>query len=485
MKLHQLSIPYRIGARAGQFGWALVLGLAVGSGGVPARFWPFIVAGAVVLALAGVAYEYAYYQYFEYELTTDTLDIDSGVFARREREVPYRRIQNVDVTQTVVQRVLGIATVKLETAGGGSTEAVLECVAQTEAQRLQREIRRLKGAATGADDEPTMSATTVLYELDDRSLVAYSLLSFNPQLLSGLGVLFPILGPMMAGLGFAFGRLSTASILGLLLVGVAIIVLGAGIWLVSAGIRFVRFYGFRLHRDGDDLRYERGLLKRYTGTIPLEKVQSLSIQENVFMRRVGYATLVVETAGYTPGDAPSGGSEAAVPFAPRGDVMALAQTLEPFEPPTLERPPVRARRRYMIRYGVLAGLAVVVAYALDVFIGVPFWWFTLALGPIAILGGHYRWRQLGHEEQASHAVTRSGFWSRSTTIVPYYRLQTVVDSRSLFQRRWGLASVSYDTAGSRQLASSGAVAHDVEAATAEGLTAHAIDRLRATLQGGR
>ncbi|MGB9985930.1 PH domain-containing protein [Salarchaeum japonicum] len=479
MKLHPFSVPYRVVDRGVRFGWAAVIGVAATSGGTFAEFWPFVLVGAVALAVLVLAYQYAYYQRFSYELAGDTLDIDSGVLSRREREIPLRRVQNVDVTRNVLQRALGIATLSVETAGGGSTEAKLECVSAEEAERLQTEIRRLKAGETADTEGEDMG--DVLYELDDRSLLAYSFLSFDARVASGLAVLFPLLGPVIATLGFSDAASGLGAALLVFVVGVGALAVLLALWIASAAIRFVRFYGFRLRREGDDLRYERGLLKRYTGTIPLDKLQSVSLTENVLMRRVGYATLAVETAGYAPGDTPSGGSEAAVPFAPREDALALARTLEPFDEVAVERPPRRARRRYIGRYGILAGIVTASAFAASTLWGLPYWWLSLLLFPVAVAGGHYRWLHLGHAEGDEYAVTRGGFWSRSTTVVPYYRLQTVIESQSIFQRRWGLASVVYDTAGSRRLTGGDATAHDIEEETARSLVERAVNRLRATL----
>jgi len=48
--------------------------------------------------------------------------------------------------------------------------------------------------------------------------------------------------------------------------GLLLFVLAA--WIVSAILTFTRYYGFRLTRADDELYYERGLLQRYSGTIP-------------------------------------------------------------------------------------------------------------------------------------------------------------------------------------------------------------------------
>src|SRR6056297_429095 len=115
--------------------------------------------------LVGAGYALAYYYRFEYELTDDTFDIASGVVSRRDREIPFGRVQNVDVRQGVVSRIVGIAVVTIETAGGGSTEATLNFVSASEAGRLQREIRR----RTAARDRPRQRERTGEEPLPDET----------------------------------------------------------------------------------------------------------------------------------------------------------------------------------------------------------------------------------------------------------------------------------------------------------------------------
>jgi len=130
MKLHPLSAVTRSlqrGVLAASFVF-FAFGMAnVAFPGAAGRTG-LIVALFPVAFLAGAGYQVAYYYRFEYELTPDTLDIDSGVFGRQEREIPYRRVQNVDVTESIVHRMLGVAVVRVETAGGSETEAELDFV---------------------------------------------------------------------------------------------------------------------------------------------------------------------------------------------------------------------------------------------------------------------------------------------------------------------------------------------------------------------
>ncbi|MFB6206810.1 MAG: PH domain-containing protein [Haloglomus sp.] len=484
MRLSPLSIPYGAGVTAARLGWLIVIA-TFSSTQLPGA--GLAVAAAVVLgvlALAGL-YQFARWERFAYELTEDTLDIESGVLSRRTREIPFRRIQNVDISRNALQRALGIAAVTVETAGGSDVEAELRYVSEAEAERLRAEVGRLKRRSEGSDaagaqesestdDEPSEAE---LFSMSVRELVLLGLVSVDLRLLSVFSAIIPIVAPSLA-------RSATEPLFSL---AVAAPLLAAGLVIVavlaSAVASVANFYGFRLTRAGDELRYERGLLNRYTGTVPLSKVQSVVLSENVLARRIGYASLTVETAGYAPGDA---GAESAVPLARRERVVDLARQVEPFDDVTFERPPARARTRYVIRYVLVALLFAGVAYGVDRLSPFSFAWY-LALGLVALapVGAHLKWRNLGFAVLDDHVVLREGFWSRETTVVPYYRVQTVVESQSVFQRRRDLATVVVDTAVSRGLTGGDPRALDIEAARADDLRETVADRLQASLSTRR
>ncbi|PSP59635.1 hypothetical protein BRC73_06575 [Halobacteriales archaeon QH_7_66_37] len=146
-----------------------------------------------VLGIA-VGWQIAYVRRYEYRVTADTFDIRSGVISRREREIPFERIQNVDIAQNVVQRALGIAEVRLETAGGNATEATLRYVSRREASRLQELISDRK--RDEASPEQSREETgDVLFELDQRELGILGVTSAN----------FRLLGLILVGLSFVGG----------------------------------------------------------------------------------------------------------------------------------------------------------------------------------------------------------------------------------------------------------------------------------------
>jgi len=512
-RLHPLSALARVGRGTlqGAFFGFIATTVFVGGLGLPGWVTPLV---APTGALLGGGFALARYYRFTYEIVGDTLTVESGVFARQSREIPLGRIQNVDSRQGVFNRLLGLSVVAFETAGGATTEATLDAVAEGEAARLRRLVQqygetpaeqaepttgteRRDESATGTErrDEPATgtelrgeSATETglrgetagpdieeLFAFDLRDLVTYALVSVRPAapvlLLVSLPLGIDVLSTILRyNLGLVGGR--PALSLGVLeaigpprLVVLALLTLAQfllGALVISVALTLVEYYDFRLVREGDDLRYERGLLRRYSGTIPLSKVQTVSIRENVAMRRFGFATLVVETAGYS-GGSQDAGQGVAIPMAPREQVYDLARDIEPFDELAFERAPTRARRRYAARFAIVAAVVTAVGYAVDTrLLETGYWWLLLALFVLVPPAAHLRWRHRGVALADDVLATRSGFWRQTTRVVPYYRLQTVFVGRSPFQRRRNLATVTADTASTSSLLGGAARAYDVD-----------------------
>ncbi|MFC4986565.1 PH domain-containing protein [Saliphagus infecundisoli] len=488
-KLHPYSVPYRSLSRSfstGSLFFFVGVFTSPGGGGDLLTLGAMVVVGIVL----GIAYEIAYYQRFRYELTSDTFDVASGVVSRRDREVPLRRVQNVDVQQNVLQRALGLAAVNVETAGGGETEVVLHYVGEAEAERLQRLLRTGAREDAGQDGvestEPGREPDEeeLLFAIQPNELAILSVFTIDPgaSLLATIALSFASgfdptalvpLAPFEGGLpGSGLIALAWAALLFVLVA-----------WIVSAVLTFSRYYGFRLMRAGEELRYERGLLQRYSGTIPLDKVQTLTVEESIPFRWIGYGSLAVETAGYAPGQSGSGGAESAVPIAERERVRALARSIEPFGDPGLESSPKRARERYVVRYGAVVAAVVAAGYAVDAATGALGDWYVLAVLALAVpVAAHLKWANRGFAVGERYFFARTGFWKRTTKVVPHYRIQSVVDTRNVFQRRRRLASVTADTASSAAFFGRAATAYDIDARRATELREDLNDRLQERLR---
>jgi uncharacterized membrane protein YdbT with pleckstrin-like domain len=79
--------------------------------------WLFMVLGFVIV---GILFQALSLAFLSYDVTPQTMIMRGGIIARYERNVPFSRIQHVVISQTFVQRLLGLATLKAQNADQGN-----------------------------------------------------------------------------------------------------------------------------------------------------------------------------------------------------------------------------------------------------------------------------------------------------------------------------------------------------------------------------
>jgi len=80
-----------------------------------------------------------------YRLTSSMIEIDRGIIARTTQNVPLRRIQDVTVSATVMQRMLGFGDVSIDNASEDGGKVVLKNIDSPRvfADELLRQLRNV------------------------------------------------------------------------------------------------------------------------------------------------------------------------------------------------------------------------------------------------------------------------------------------------------------------------------------------------------
>lgn len=431
---------------------AIPLFLGGGSGNTWFSLFALVVYGVVAVPLLVLRY-----LRFRYWITAREIVIRSGVLNRQDRSIPLERVQNVQIEQPLLPRLMGTARVKIETAGSSNTEGVLEYVALEEAQRLRRVVRtyqrrRKPDAAdaltSDAPDEATADAEVeLLFAMPLRRVLLSGAFRFSllyvALVLSVLQYVPDFEDSVVRWIeqGRWQWMADAAAASPWLAVALTGLVAALFAWLTGVLINLNRYYGFRLSLEDGKLQRRHGLLTLSQGTIPLDRVQALILRTNPLMRAFGFYRLELQTMGL---DVKEQGHQVAVPFAERAEVLRLARAIRPLDFPEHFDPVSRLTiRRAFVRYAVALGLVVA---PLAHFVWSPLWWGLAALpllGGLAVL----RYRNMGYRLSTRHLYVRSGVFQHFVWVLPVEKHQVFYTRASFFQRRLGLASLYADTAG--------------------------------------
>lgn len=108
-------------------------------------FIPFIgvIIGFFLLLIPG--YYHVRQKMIRYSLTDNTIEIDRGLISRSTQNIPLRRIQDVTVTSTLFQRMMGYGDITIDNASEEGGKVVLDNVDQPRkyADLILREMRHL------------------------------------------------------------------------------------------------------------------------------------------------------------------------------------------------------------------------------------------------------------------------------------------------------------------------------------------------------
>lgn len=300
-----------------------------------------VVVGILVLVILFCGLSFGFralaYKNLYYELTETELGVYSGIISKKRVHVPFQKIQSVDLKASLIQRIFGLCTVVIDTAGGASNKAVMvPCLQKGTAELLRNDLYALKRASlrgdTGtvpmsppaegnvfdvgnqawqefggifASDPVVEAAPSFEYGLTNKeifltgvsnssgvvvgiiSAIATAVLTIIIPLLSivGEGGLEPV------GIDSSQAMESVVGSILAIIVPVAIAALigvALFIWAIASLTACLQFGGFRARRRGTRIEVERGLLQHNAISLDIERVQSVIIKQSFIRRLAGY-----------------------------------------------------------------------------------------------------------------------------------------------------------------------------------------------------
>jgi putative membrane protein len=431
-------------------GYALIGYLAVSGQ------WRSALFGMLALLLLTAIGVFLYWRRFEFRVGANEIRVDSGILNRTHRSIPFDRIQDVDITQGPIARVLGLARVKFETgASGGEEEGALQAIRLERAEQLRDLVRarRSRPAAAAAQSVETEAEAEPIYSMSLKRLLLAGTFNFSLALLAGLFGLSQTVGDAM---GFdPFKRSFWQSVLSaggpirdyILAHQVATAIVGfLSLILIGVVTGIVRTvltdYGFRLDRTGIGLRRRRGLFTRTDVTLPVRRAQAALLATGPVRDQFGWRELRLQSLAKDEGGK---SSHVVAPLARDEEVARILTSLE--WPALPDRVPwIRVSRAYV--FALAIGLSPLVLVAIANFLFRPIAGAAILVALAGAVATRWlAWTRTGYAVDGDRLLVRTGWWKRRITILPARKIQSVDLRESFVSRAFGIAALQLGVAG--------------------------------------
>ena len=462
-RLHPWSVLFLLAGQVRQFAVPVVIALLLGSRSRETAWQIYTLPILIPYAL----YVVVRYLTFTYTFGDGELVIRSGLFFKNERHVPYSRIQNVDAVQNAMHRLLGVVDVRVDTGSRAEPDATLSVVSWPAYEEMRRRVLDERSVGRGTEVAEGTADSTIL-ALRPRDLAVLGLIENRAAVLVAgvVGLLWETgmleravsrVGIDVAGKGvlrrllISIFRDGTLPFYDILRAGAAIAGFLIVLRILSVIWPIVRLYGFRLTLVGADLRTDYGLLTRVSATVPLHRIQTLTVQRGLIHRWFARASVRAETAGGHGAGQKAGqssrGRESLAPIIKEPELPALLRIVAPdldLGDPVWHGPAPGALGREFRARLVLALIgALLSAFLLG--------WWAVAVLPFFIAWGWMSARtyiaHLGWAMIDGAVLFRTGWIWRHLTVARFTKVQAVSMTQSPFDRRHRMASVRVDTAG--------------------------------------
>ncbi|ADL53012.1 PH domain-containing protein [Clostridium cellulovorans] len=384
-----------------------------------------------------------------YYAKDNILFYNTGVFEMSKQEIPFDKISTIDIGQSLLDRIFGICTVKIDSGSTANKDSEFKIKTSYEiAEKLRDTILNVQDENTNFEDiEEGKKENTIKRVITIKEIVKYAVT--KGKLVWAMGAYFAVMNfaddiekftetSIIKNLTdsidinnlFLENRIKLiAMILGMLIMVYVVVTI------VSIIFEIIKMYNFTVKVQNKNFNISYGLLSKKEYSIPIEKIHALKYKQSIMQQLLGIYTLEAITIGY--GDEKN---EKAILYPIANDKFKeefLSSILpEMIFSGEVRKPPKSSLKRFifmrtLIFLVILIGLYFIIyAIPVEIKVGVivVITLFSMLLGYL-----NYKNTSLGVTEKS--IIASSGSLTKTTTLIKQSSIQSIEKIQNPFQRK--------------------------------------------------
>lgn len=268
------------------------------------KLYLLIGSGVFFIFIAVIAYlKYLNFTFYLDEENQEFI-VKDGIINKSRLAIPLDKIQQVNINQSLVQRIIGVHALEVDTAGSGKQEVSIRAIPHDLALALKSRLHT-GGRRTVASDEPLLQEETGRKQ----AFIEISLLSLlKTGITSNYARTFALLLAFIittsqhidefleySGYDFSVDEYITAEMvlkfITFIIVGVMVLIL-----VLNLARTIIKFYGYRITKQDGSLLLSYGLINTKSTILKPEKVQIVRVTRNFFQKKLNIRDLHIRQA---------------------------------------------------------------------------------------------------------------------------------------------------------------------------------------------
>lgn len=420
----------------------------------------YFIAAFVVYIIWLALYSYLSYLKFTFFLDEEKQEfiIKQGILNKESLTIRLDKIQQVNINQSLIQQIIGVYSLDIDTAGSDKKEASIKAVDHVNATLLKEKLlNRNTDGSTEVVADPEQFPAKPLFKLSMETL-------FKVGITSNYGASLALLGGFIYAIMEAFRNYVEAF---QIKADLSQVLFGKGLSLLSVGIligiailivlttnivrTLLKYYRFEIIRGSESLTVNTGLLTRHHTLLKAHRVQLSSFSQNYFQKKFNFLNIKVKQASFNIANEANQDHKNSDIDIPGCNEQERDEVLKMI----LDKLPVtNAVFIPNYRFIFLTTMLNIVIPVL-IFIGVGYWflpvlkgYFSLIIPYVIFVGTLLYFEYIHHRLFLSNdfIVKKSGIWDVTHQILEPHKIQSITTKQYFWHKKVDIGHLTLHTA---------------------------------------
>ncbi|HUH27354.1 PH domain-containing protein [Gelidibacter sp.] len=409
----------------------------------------------IILGVFLLIFVVAFLKYlnFKFHLDEGHFYLSSGIVNKDMTIIPKSKIQNINIKQNLIQQMINVVSLTIETAGDDKAEIEINALSRITALDLKKQLF-VKKQITDFEFVEKPFQSSVFFKASVQRLLLEGISQNHIRsfliIFSFVFGLYKEFENYLQDLGITH-RLQSAvnfetdSILNLILANVFIVVLAIlGSMLFSIMSTFISNFNLEVVENEDTIEINKGLFNKLSLILVPLKIQNIIIKTNRLKQYFGLHTLSIKQAMINKKQQRNFNIVALE----KHQVAHLVQKVfvNYNDKGAYEKPDIYYKRLLMFRSLISGAFINIPAYFI---FGNYFWLINIIIISWITLFVHFTFKKASYQITDEYLTVNSGFIDRVRNISELHKIQSVELKQSIFQKRKNIASIYIATASDK------------------------------------
>ncbi|MBV7440080.1 PH domain-containing protein [Weeksellaceae bacterium TAE3-ERU29] len=409
-----------------------------------------IIGGLIIMLIVNILR----YLRFTYFIDTKNAEfvIESGILNRKQLRIHRDKVQDINLSQTILQRIFNVYSLKVDSQGSTKDDVQLKAISHAKATAIRNYLLVSEANPKVKNEENTENKKSYLLQITPINLLRYAVTSNYIRsfslLLVGLYYIIDQINEFFdeEEISLYFdSKLNSILVENSLIFLTIIVFISIFILIIISNIviHLYRYYNLQLQQKGQKLNLSYGLIETKNSIISIRKIQYLITKQNWIQKKWNILGIKFHQIGQ---DTKKSKNSYIIPACKTKDkeqlIISIFGEISPFQ--NTIHANIRKFFMKLVFFIIIPILIITIFFQERLYDWLPL--IIVYCCAVSLLS-YFNYKNSQLKFNDDYLNIKSGVWDISNTIIPIEKIQKIETKRFFWQKKTNLGTIFISTAG--------------------------------------